>query len=298
MGVKDQLTYLADRIRYYIDTDEKFSIEEMPDKVTEVSGRSFESGMEAGYYNGYDKGKADGVDEGYSEGYSVGLNNGFSEGKQAEYDAFWDSFQQNGTRKAYNYAFSRWYEACFKPKYDINVDGNSVGTIQGVFDTCNINRSLVDILNECGVSLKFVNCNNKGLYNTFSYSSFTEIDFVLENSATAKLNTTFYTCNNLKTARIIGLSETNTFNQIVDKCPSLENFTIEGTIGQNGLNFQYSTKLSKASIENIIGCLSTTASGLSVTLSKTAVNTAFGSTDSEEWLALINSRSNWTINLG
>lgn len=214
-------------------------------------GDRYSEGYEAGYNTGYNEGNT----AGYDDGYTLGHRSGVEEGKQAEYDAFWDAFQQNGARKNYNYTFSRWNEACFKPKYDITVDGTSVGTVQGVFDTCQINRSLVDILNECGVSLKFVNCINKNLYNTFSYSLFTEINFVLENSATAKINTTFYACENLKTVRIIGLSETNTLNQVVDKCPSLENFTIEGTIGQNGLNFQWSTKLSHDSLMSIITAL-------------------------------------------
>lgn len=63
-------------------------------------------------------------------------------------------------------------------------------------------------------------------------------------------------------------------------------------------------KLSKPSITSIINCLSTTTSGLTVTLSKTAVNNAFetsegvadGST-SQEWLNLVATKTNWTISL-
>ena len=87
-------------------------------------------------------------------------------------------------------------------------------------------------------------------------------------------------------------------------CFQLQNLTIEGIIGQNGFNVQWSTKLSKASITSIINALSETTSGLTVTLSKTAVNNAFetsagaadGST-SEEWTTLEGTKTNWTISL-
>jgi hypothetical protein len=84
----------------------------------------------------------------------------------------------------------------------------------------------------------------------------------------------------------------------------LKEVRFNGTIGQNGLNFQWSTKLSKASIESVITALSPNTSGLSVTLSKTAVNAAFetsvGAKDgsaSAEWATLIATKQNWTINL-
>lgn len=64
------------------------------------------------------------------------------------------------------------------------------------------------------------------------------------------------------------------------------------------------TKLSKNSILSLIPCLSDEATDKALTLSQTAVDTAFetssgaadGST-SEEWIALVDSKSNWTISL-
>ena len=43
----------------------------------------------------------------------------YSAGVKAEYDRFWDDYQQNGTRKAYSYAFAGygWSERTLKPKY-------------------------------------------------------------------------------------------------------------------------------------------------------------------------------------
>ena len=76
-------------------------------------------------------------------------------------------------------------------------------------------------------------------------------------------------------------------------CIELRNITFSGTIGKD-IDFQKSTKLTKASIESIINALSSTASGVTVTFSQIAVNNAF-STD--EWNALIATKPNWTISL-
>lgn len=80
-------------------------------------------------------------------------------------------------------------------------------------------------------------------------------------------------------------------------CNALEEVRLGGVLEQNGFDIHWSPKLSKASITSIIEHLSTTTSGLTVTLSKTAVENAFGSTESTEWTTLISSKSNWTISL-
>lgn len=84
----------------------------------------------------------------------------------------------------------------------------------------------------------------------------------------------------------------------------LEHMIVEGTIAQNGFNVRWSTNLDKESITSIINALSTTTSGLTVTLSKTAVNNAFGIDvddpttypEGSEWYELRHSRDNWTVN--
>ena len=115
---------------------------------------------------------------------------------------------------------------------------------------------------------------------------------------------TFAQCTKLHTIEKLVLSEKVYPLSSFVNCYELENLTIEGIIGQNDFNVQWSTKLSKESIISIINALSVTTSGLTVTLSKTAVNNAFetakgnadGST-SEEWAALIATKQNWTISL-
>jgi hypothetical protein len=65
-----------------------------------------------------------------------------------------------------------------------------------------------------------------------------------------------------------------------------------------------SCPLDKASIENIMGALSTSSSGFSVTFKGSAVDAAFetaqGAADgrsSPEWTALVAEHNNWTITL-
>ena len=88
-------------------------------------------------------------------------------------------------------------------------------------------------------------------------------------------------------------SYNNTFTQ----CYNLKEIRFEGvTIGKS-ISFQHSTSLSEDSITNIINNLLGTVSGQTLTLSSAAVTSAFGSTTSAEWTALIATKSNWTISL-
>lgn len=196
------------------------------------------------------------------------LDEVYAAGKQAEYDAFWDGLQDYGNRYDYASGFNNvgWTDATFKPKYDIVVRGNG--------------------------------------YGVFSYSRFTELKKTVDVTQATSIGAMFYTCTILKTINRLVVAESTRFDSTFGNCHALENLTIEGTIGQNGFNVQWSTKLSKASITSIIDALSTTTSGLTVTLSQTAVNNAFATSEgaadgstSEEWLALVATRSNWTISL-
>lgn len=75
----------------------------------------------------------------------------------------------------------------------------------------------------------------------------------------------------------------------------LKNITIEGNIG-NSIDFK-DCPLVHESIVSIVNALSSTVTGKTLTLSKTAVISAFGSVDSTEWQTLVTSKPNWTISL-
>lgn len=247
------------------------------------------------YNAGVEKGKAE-VGEGIYE-------EGFEAGKKSEYDAFWDAYQNYGNRTSHAMAFAGagWTEKTFKPKYDMRVTN-----AQYMFRNSQINADLVEILENQGVVLDFSNVTNTD--RIFCDTQFTHIGIVDLSNGVA-VNTTFSNGSanyDLETIDKIILKDdgSNTFSSAFTNLNALENITFEGVIGNSGINFRWSTSLSKASIENIVSCLSTETSGLSITLSKNAVNKAFatntagtnGST-SAEWLALIGTRANWTISL-
>ena len=155
---------------------------------------------------------------------------------------------------------------------------------------------LVEHLDNLGVALDVSNATNTNYM--FQATSFTRIGRVDVSGSTGScpLDNAFAQCSNLKTIDSIVL-KTGTrgeFNGTFTNCTSLEEVRMEGTITKDGLNLQWSKKLSKASIANIIGCLSTTTSGMSITLSSSAVNNAF---TEDEWATLIATKPNWTISL-
>lgn len=217
----------------------------------------------------------------------------YEKGKQAEYDAFWDEYQYviNGisqrTGCAYMFAYSGWNDKTFKPKYSMPYISNA----SNMFNTCGV-TDLKGVLEKQGVVFDFSKATI--LSQALAYSKITRFPKIDSRGAIA-LSSAFYESTALEEVHIILKDDgTQTFSHTFYNCKSLSSLTVEGVIGTNGLTLQYSSKLSKASIENIIACLSTTTSGLSVTFSQTAVNNAF---TTDEWNTLIATKSNWTISL-
>ena len=207
----------------------------------------------------------DSVDSVHSAGYDIGK----SDGKQAEYDRFWDKYQQNGDRTGYNFLFAGtgWNDETYSPKYPIVCNGQS-----------------------------------NSVYQWNSYITSTKVPITFTHSDSSGV---FHYCTRLKEIVSLKVTEAVKFSTWFGNCSALEtiNFTDDSVIG-NTISFSSSTKLSHDSIVSIINALSTTTSELKVTLSKAAVNSAFetseGANDgasSEEWAALIATKTNWTISL-
>jgi hypothetical protein len=223
----------------------------------------------------------------------------YESGKKAEYDEFWTDYQKGNYTWSANGMFSgaRWSRKTFKPKYDIRGFDSALN----MFWANAVGGDLAALLEELGVTLDFSNTKNAS--QAFSYSKFTRLGILDFRKATTAANV-FENMSNLVTIDKIIVSESTTISAWFSYDDKLENVTFEGTIAKNGLNLQWSTKLNKASITSVINCLSTTTSGLTVTLSKVAVNKAFETsegandgTTSTEWTSLIGTRSNWTISL-
>ena len=232
----------------------------------------------------------------------------YEAGKKAEYDAFWDAFQDYGNRTDYKYAFANsvWDEDLFS---SIKYKDIRCTSIEGIFWDANIPVDLPEYLAKNGITLTLVNCAVYSMTRTFRSSKFTRIGVIDVTSAVSgycQFSETFQSCTALKTIDKIVLNNgTDTwYSTAFSGCQALENLIIEGVIGNNGFNVQWSTKLSHDSIVSIINALSTTTTGLAITLSKTAVNNAFETSEgaedgssSAEWVALKNTKTNWTINL-
>lgn len=243
-----------------------------------------------------------GAEENYDEGKQEGLVEGIEQGKQAEYDRFWDSFQKNGNLNDYTYAFggNGWNDETFKPKYNI------VPTISAdhIFSATHI-EDIIGCLKKTGVTFDFSQC--RGTSYIMSNSKKTVNFPTVDSTKRSHWNYGFYNNDLLHTIEKVILKSDGSqsfTNFSFGLNPALVEIRFEGVIGKNGLNLQWSTKLSKESITNIINALSDSTSGLSITLSKAAVDKAFetsegandGST-SAEWNALIATKTNWTINL-
>ena len=185
----------------------------------------------------------------------------YEEGKKAERDEFWEVFQNGGKAANYYYAFHsmRFTDANYHPKYDIVIsEGTTTG--RSVFQAA---TRITDVK----VAI-YANANNVQMF--------------------------FSGATSLKRIPLFYVYASTTYSNTFANCEDLEELTMGGTIGQNGFNVQWSKKLNKASIESIVNALSATTSGLTVTLSKVAVNNAF---TAEEWDALEATKTNWTISL-
>ncbi len=217
---------------------------------------------------------------------------GADTGGKSWYDMFWDNFQLNGTRASYYNAFygSGWSDEIFKPKYDIRPTN-----AYAMFNNSKI-TDLVAIAEQCGIVIDF--SDNTNFTTTFAQSSIKRIGVVDTRSADT-IQQTFYNSQQIQSIEKVILKDdgsqtlTNPFNWNY----ALEEIRFEGAIG-GSMTVGHATKLSKASIENIVSCLSDTTSGKTLTLSKTAVNTIYGDTSNAEWLTLIATKPNWTISIG
>ena len=207
---------------------------------------------------------AEGIEEGYDNGLDTAIDvheEFLADKPQTHYDIFWDSYQENGNRTDYRYGFAStgWTEVTYNPKYPI-VTAPYTAT------------------------------------SMYQYALVTKVKNVDFSNVLNYFTSIFNSCTKLKTIENIKLPTNcqGAFTGSFNNCTALEEFSFTGTIQNNGIDLHWSTKLNKASIENIVNALSATTSGLTITLSSIAVANAF---TTEEWTALENTKSNWTISL-
>ena len=180
----------------------------------------------------------------------------YEAGKKSEWDFFWDGLQHNGKGTAdYRNMFFYWSNDIYKPKYPIY---STKTNMSGVFQNARIENTLVDL------------------------------DF----SATTTLTGAFGHCSKLHTIPKMIVAEQNTWASAFASCSSLANITVEGKFG-NSVDFS-ACPLTQASLISVIGALSKTATGQTITLNKTAVDNAF---NTATWKSITDGIPNWTFTL-
>ena len=222
----------------------------------------------------------------------------YEAGKSEEWNKFWDVYQRNGTRRNYHSAFAGegWHKDTFKPKYLIAP--NAVWGAKNLF--YHFGLGYTDVLDFREVAHWFDFTNVDDASNMFDSAKINHIEIDLSNKCT-NLNGCF-SCEWNKTGR------THITLKVSEKCTSYSStfaycgelthlFFMDGSKIAGSMGVSTATGLVKESIESVIRALWDGASGKTLTLSKTAVINAFGSTTSQEWLNLVATKSNWTISL-
>jgi hypothetical protein len=185
----------------------------------------------------------------------------YDAGKNAERNKFWGVYLANaegGSRTTYTNAFYGygWTDETYNPPEGVIITAHA--SSNNMFNTSYITDTKVPI------SIASASYGNKG--NTFSGAS------------------------NLVTVRKFIINEIQRMSGQFTGCTSLQNLTIEGTIGTTA-SFQ-DCPLTRASIENVVSCLSDTTSGLTCAFNEDAVNAVF---TEDEWDALKQTKPNWSF---
>ena len=223
----------------------------------------------------------------------------YDAGKQAEYDRFWDAYQENGTRNQYEYAFADWREEAFKPKYSMILQVGHTGA--NMFWRCRA-TNIVEIFEKQGITLDTSKCGNmSGMFQNAYSIRIPELN--CSSAQDYNSNGLYYVFANSKVETIdkLVVVENLKYLSTFKGCTALKNIVFEGVIGED-ISFADSP-LSKDSIISIINHLSETSSGKTLSLNKTAVNTAFSiNVDDEstypegsEYYTLRHSKDNWTF---
>ncbi len=222
----------------------------------------------------------------------------YDAGNQAAQTRFWNAYQRNGTRTDYTTAFAGigWTPEYFQPRHSMKVTNGYM-----MFRMHNQDGEaydLVEHLNALGVTLDFSGSTN--MQYTFAMSGISHIGVVNCSSATSIPNL-FHSSKAVTVDKLIVHSDLK-YDAAFQTASNLQTITFEGVIG-NHLDIHWSP-LSRASMESIFSCLSSTSTGQTLSLSKAAVDAAFetasglaNGSSSQAWSNLVATKSNWTISL-
>lgn len=221
-----------------------------------------------------------------AENVPVVYSAGKSEGMREEHGTFWDTFQENGARTNYDYAFYGygWRTENFKPKYPIRASRCTRMFFNSMLT--NLADYTLDT-SECDAFTDMFN-------NAWGVSHVPRLDMRKLSDASNAVYT--FSSPNISKIECLVISESTRFaQQTFYGTSALEELRLEGTLACN-MDLHWSRKLSADSIINVVGTLSGTASGLTLTLPSEAEQTV-DAKRSGLWAELIASKPNWTVSL-
>ena len=196
----------------------------------------------------------------------------YDKGRQEQYDEFWTPYlrvySQNGGQAKRIFGSRGWNDDTFRPPIGWRFNCTNA---EGFFQENQVS-DIKKILEERNVVFNFSKCLYFDYFAYYSASKhFPEINM---SSATA-YSRMFDGCSSLVTIDklVVNSTGTQTFSNQFTDCKKLANIVIEGTIGRN-FDIRYSP-LTKDSITSIINALSSTETGRTLSLKKTAVHNAF-----------------------
>ena len=258
-SLKEQITAIADEIRKYSPWkggSQKFYLPGVdggqgPSMIHGISGA-----VGATSSKEYQRGVTDGTAAGYNQGHEEGYNHGMD----AQKYQWWYKYLTNSdgsVRTDYAYAFygTGWNNYTFTPTQNLTV---LTGT--SMFYQSRIEGSLSNILGN--VSIDFSNCTTAP--SCFSSTRFSSLPALNMQNA-GNLSNFFKDSSRLTSVDLFSVNKNALLTRAFEYCPALENITFGGTIAKS-MDIHWSTKLSTASIKSLLGVLTETVTGVTITL--------------------------------
>ena len=193
----------------------------------------------------YDKGNADGWDLGYGNGQGRVENLVTCNGERAQY--------------GYAFAYQDW------TGYTFSVPIMVKGSISNMFFTYQGT--------ELPNGIDYTQATGTPDY-MFRYSPKLTRIRDINLPVPTKYQLTFGDMNSIKKIDIVRCNENTVFTDTFRQVKTLEEVTFEGVIGQNGLNLQWSTELTRESLLSILNCLQDKTSDTSGTTWKVTIGSA------------------------
>jgi hypothetical protein len=195
----------------------------------------------------------------------------FEAGKNSQYDEFWGIIQNYGQSKNFSQCFSTsqaWNDSTFNPRFDFICTNAAM-----MFQYSKITK-LAEKLKERNLKLDTSACvQTNQMFQGAAVKDVPKLDIQ------KAIATSYMFGSSPKVETIEGLifsqkTGSNSSTNMFEKAQNLTHCIFQGEIAI-ALDLHWSTLLDKESILSFVNALSTTKSGLTTTLSLTAVNKAF-----------------------